>query len=688
MSVAVGSVRTMSTVRRLRPVWADATPDPAGRPVQLSLEDVGTPLSDVTFVVVDLETTGGTRRGLRDHRDRRGQGARRRGPRRVPDAGGPGRPDPALHPGADRHHRRDGRRRPADRAGAARLPRVLPAAPCSSRTTRRSTSASSRPPARETGHAWPGDPVVDTVRLARRVVTRDEVPNCKLGDPRRATSAPRRRPTTGRWPTPGPPSTCCTGSSSGSARSASRTSRSSPPRQTAGRRRTRGASAPGRRPAGRRRASTCSAGPATRCCTSARRNDLRTRVRSYFTSAEKRSRMTEMVAARRSRVDADPVRHAARGARPRAAADRRAHAPLQPPLPVPGARAVGPAHRRAVPAAVRRPRGHGRGRRRLPRAVLLAPAARAAVAALHETLPAPPVHAAAPAASPGRRRACVLAEMGRCGAPCTGHQSVADVRGTSSAASGTRCSRTPDPWSTPLADRIDRLAAQERFEEAATRPRPARRVPARRGARRSGSRRSPRAPSSSPPGRTTTAGGSSCSCAAAGSRRRRASTAGADPRPTIADAAGDRRAGRAAVAPATAAHPEETELVLRVAGEARRAAGRASTSPGRARAVRGAGDPRRRRACRPRLATARDGRIASGAAADAPRAARLAEAGLTSPSTRGSSRQPPAAHGMMPSMLTAIVLIDSDAARSPRSPRRSPTSTASARSTPSPARST
>src|SRR3954453_22408097 len=50
----------MSPVRRLRPVWADATPDPAARPVQLSLDDLGTPLSDVVFVVVDLETTGGT----------------------------------------------------------------------------------------------------------------------------------------------------------------------------------------------------------------------------------------------------------------------------------------------------------------------------------------------------------------------------------------------------------------------------------------------------------------------------------------------------------------------------------------------------------------------------------------------------------------------------------------------------
>ncbi len=32
-----------------------------------------------------------------------------------------------------------------------------------------------------TGRAWPGPPIVDTAVLARRVLTRDEVPNCKLG---------------------------------------------------------------------------------------------------------------------------------------------------------------------------------------------------------------------------------------------------------------------------------------------------------------------------------------------------------------------------------------------------------------------------------------------------------------------------------------------------------------------------
>src|SRR5699024_12333182 len=38
----------------------DAGADAVGQPVQLGLADIGTPLFDATFVVVDLETTGGS----------------------------------------------------------------------------------------------------------------------------------------------------------------------------------------------------------------------------------------------------------------------------------------------------------------------------------------------------------------------------------------------------------------------------------------------------------------------------------------------------------------------------------------------------------------------------------------------------------------------------------------------------
>ena len=92
---------------------------------QRSFDELGRPLRDITFTVVDLETTGGSpRRRLHDHRDRRRQGPRRRGARRVPDPGQPAHPDPALHRGAHRHHQRHGGRRPADRVRTAGVPRV------------------------------------------------------------------------------------------------------------------------------------------------------------------------------------------------------------------------------------------------------------------------------------------------------------------------------------------------------------------------------------------------------------------------------------------------------------------------------------------------------------------------------------------------------------------------------------
>ncbi len=44
----------------------------------MSFDELGRPLRDITFCVVDLETTGGSAQaGLDDHRDRCGQGPRR-----------------------------------------------------------------------------------------------------------------------------------------------------------------------------------------------------------------------------------------------------------------------------------------------------------------------------------------------------------------------------------------------------------------------------------------------------------------------------------------------------------------------------------------------------------------------------------------------------------------------------------
>ncbi len=56
---------------------------------------------------------------------------------------------------------------------------------------------------------WPGNQVLDTLALARCILLRDEVPNFKLGTWPPTCTAPSSR-TTAHCRMPGPPSTCCT----------------------------------------------------------------------------------------------------------------------------------------------------------------------------------------------------------------------------------------------------------------------------------------------------------------------------------------------------------------------------------------------------------------------------------------------------------------------------------------------
>ena len=177
----------------------------AGAIVQGTLDELGTPLADVTFVVVDLETTGGSPADCGDHRDRRGQGPRRGGARRVPDPGRPGPPDPAVHRRADRHHQRDGGRRA--RASGAALPAFLEFArrvPSWSPTTRPTTSVSCKAPATAPGRSG-RSPRWSTPPTWPATWSRDEARNRRLGtlarlfrspttpEPPRADRRPRHR---------------------------------------------------------------------------------------------------------------------------------------------------------------------------------------------------------------------------------------------------------------------------------------------------------------------------------------------------------------------------------------------------------------------------------------------------------------------------------------------------------------
>ncbi len=158
------------------------------RHVQATFDELGTPLRDVTFVVVDLETTGSRATdGITEI-----GAVKVRGGQRLGEFGtlvDPGTPIPAfisvLTGITD-----------SMVAGAPRLEAALPAflefaagavlvahnAPFDVGFLKAACA--------KHGHAWPAPTVVDTVRLARHVVTRDEAPNCKLGTLARVFRSP------------------------------------------------------------------------------------------------------------------------------------------------------------------------------------------------------------------------------------------------------------------------------------------------------------------------------------------------------------------------------------------------------------------------------------------------------------------------------------------------------------------
>ena len=351
--------------------------------------------------------------------------------------------DPAVHRGAHRHHRLDGRRR-ARRSSPA-LPAFLEfaagmrAGGPQRAVRRRLPQALRRAAGPARGRAFE---VLDTARLARRVVTRDDAPNCKLsslavafgsahdaqppGALRRAGHRRRAARADGAARRP----------RGAHARGAARPSRSrvSPAAAPQAAPRRAPAARPRRLPVPRRRTAACS--------TSARRRDLRTRVRSYFTASETRSRMGEMVDLA-DRVDRHRVRHAARGRGARAAPDRRAQAALQPALAGSPRRSlwlkltVEPWPRLSLV------RAGARRRRRLPRARSpRAAAAEKCAGRAPRDLPAPPVQRPA-CRSRRARRACALAEMGRCLSPVRRQRRRSTTTPRWSPRSATACCASP-----------------------------------------------------------------------------------------------------------------------------------------------------------------------------------------------------------------------------------------------------
>ena len=156
-----------------------AHPPLPARGVQTSLDELGSPLSDTTFVVVDLETTGGAARdgGITEIGAVAVRGGEVLG--EFATLVNPGIPIPpfvaALTGITD--------------ATVATAPRLAAALPSFLEFLGDSVVVAHNAPydvgflreaCRIHGHTWPDPAVVDTARLARVALHRDEVRNCKL----------------------------------------------------------------------------------------------------------------------------------------------------------------------------------------------------------------------------------------------------------------------------------------------------------------------------------------------------------------------------------------------------------------------------------------------------------------------------------------------------------------------------
>jgi DNA polymerase-3 subunit epsilon len=313
--------------------------------------------------------------------------------------------------------------------------------------------------AEQQGTDWPAFGVLDTARLARRTLDRDEAPNCKLSTLAqlfRATTTPSHRALDdaratvdvlhGLFERVG-----CFGVTTIDELSTFST-RVHPAQQRK-----------------RHLADNVPRGPGVYLFRDAKQRvlyigksvDLRPRVRQYFTAAEGRRRMAEMVAAAEEVVSLPcttlleaEVRELRMIAEYKPPYNRRSRFPEKVSFLK---LTVGPFPRLSI---VREVKDDG--------CTYLGPfssrrQAEQARDALHETYPLR--QCTQTISLRATNAACILAEMGRCGAPCEGRQSVDDYAQVAQAASAAMCSDAR-PVVDALARRMAPLVADERFEEA------------------------------------------------------------------------------------------------------------------------------------------------------------------------------------------------------------------------------
>ena len=427
--------------------------------VQGSFDELGSPLRETTFVVVDLETTGGSPAAceITEIGAVRVRGGEVEGSfQTLVDPGAPIPPFIAVLTGIT----------DAMVCGAPRLEAAIPAflefargavlvahnAPFDLGFLRAACS--------RTGVDWPAFESVDTARLARRVLTRDEAPDCKLSTLARlfrATTTPCHRALADAQATVDVLHGLLERLGNLGVQSLDEL-RTFSSMVTPEQRRKRHLAEPLPHAPG----VYVFRDGNDRPLYVGKSKDLRTRVRGYFVASEERSRMAEMVGL------AERVDHIVCATALEAE--------------VRELRLIG----ELKPRYNRRSRFPERSvfvkltQERFPRLSLVrkvlgdgmhyvgpfptARAAELAMAALHEAFP---LRQCTQRITAGSRSApCVLFEMGRCGAPCDEHETVeqyaAHVAAFVAAADG-----DPAPVVAALQRRIDLLVSGERFEEAA-----------------------------------------------------------------------------------------------------------------------------------------------------------------------------------------------------------------------------
>ena len=441
----------------MTPRLARAPAHAAGR--QATFDELGTPLAEVTFVVVDLETTGGSPAHC---------GITEIGAVKVRGGVVLGEFHTMVNPGSSIPPFIQVLTGITDAMVAASPPaeQMLPgflefARGCVLVAHNAPFDVGFlRAAAERSGRDWPTFGVVDTARLARQVVLRDEAPDCKLGTLARlfrATTTPNHRALDDARATVdvlhGLMERVGTQGVDTLEELSTYSSRVSPAQRRK-----------------RHLAESVPRGPGVylfeddqgRVLYVGKSKDLRARVRSYFTASETRTRMGEMVRlAERVRSVPCPTELEAEVRELRLIAE---HKPRY------NRRSRFPERVLWVKLTVEPfPRLSLVRELRNDQAGYLGPfgsrrAAESAMAACHEAVPIR--QCTDRLTLQAQRTACALLDLGRCGAPCEGHEGAAAYSAHSDAV---RAAFSGDcsPVVGQLERRISILAAAQRYEDAA-----------------------------------------------------------------------------------------------------------------------------------------------------------------------------------------------------------------------------